>query len=398
MQAAKDRGVEKFLAFTISPPVFYTKNGKAFAPADVNMNIQDGKMADYANYLVEVCDHFQQEGTPISNLSPVNETQWNWTGSGQEGTPATNAEVAELVRHISAGLDQKGLNTQIVVSEAGALTYLYAGDKPDRDYQVDAFFSPGSANFIADLPNVANIISGHSYWTTYPNQKLIDTRLQLSAKLDATPNGPGFWQTEFSVMENTDVGGGWDRDLTINTALYVARVIHHDLTLANARSWQWWTALSQYDYKDGLIFLDNGNDGIRSAGDPDAETLKSDGFYRESKLLWALGNFSRFIRPGMVRVEAGFKHANTANDQVEKLMVSAFKDKQEKDLVLVFVNYSKKEQKVSVNQLGSGFHLASPVADAYVTSENANLQKSTMNATNALIPPRSVVTLCFQLE
>ena len=36
-------------------------------------------------------------------------------------------------------------------------------------------------------------------------------------------------------------------------ALYMARVIHYDLTLAHASSWQWWLAISPYDYKDGLV-------------------------------------------------------------------------------------------------------------------------------------------------
>ena len=50
-------------------------------------------------------------------------------------------------------------------------------------------------------------------------------------------------------------GGG--RDLGMTTALYVARVIHTDLTMANAASWQWWLALSANNYKDGLIYLEN---------------------------------------------------------------------------------------------------------------------------------------------
>ena len=80
------------------------------------------------------------------------------------------------------------------------------------------------------------------------------------------------------------------RDLTIDTALRVARVIHCDLTLANASSWQWWLAVANEDYKSGLIYTD-----YRKPGDPEN--------ILESKILWALGNYSRFIRPGMRRVE-----------------------------------------------------------------------------------------------
>ncbi len=54
---------------------------------------------------------------------------------------------------------------------------------------------------------------------------------------------------------------GPGRDLGIDPALYVARTIHFDLTRANAAAWQWWTAVSTEDYKDGLIYTDFKNAG-----------------------------------------------------------------------------------------------------------------------------------------
>ena len=74
----------------------------------------------------------------------------------------------------------------------------------------------------------------------------------------------------------------------MKTALYVARIIHHDIVYAGARSWQWWRAIGG-DYKDGLI---------REYTDPDLQ----DGRVEDSKLMWILGNYSRFIRPGAVRM------------------------------------------------------------------------------------------------
>ena len=43
------------------------------------------------------------------------------------------------------------------------------------------------------------------------------------------------------------------------------------------------------DYKDGLIYVR-----------PNAD--KTDGELADSRLLWTLGNFSRFVRPGAVRI------------------------------------------------------------------------------------------------
>ena len=49
-----------------------------------------------------------------------------------------------------------------------------------------------------------------------------------------------------------------------------------------------WRAIGG-DYKDGLI---------REYTDPDLQ----DGRVEDSKLMWILGNYSRFIRPGAVRM------------------------------------------------------------------------------------------------
>lgn len=49
-----------------------------------------------------------------------------------------------------------------------------------------------------------------------------------------------------------EIGGGNGYDRTMKTALYVARIIHHDIVYARAESWQWWRAIGG-DYKDGLI-------------------------------------------------------------------------------------------------------------------------------------------------
>ena len=91
LEAAKERGVEKLLAFPNSPPVHYTANGKGFAPKGViHLNLKPGYMDDYARYMAEVVEHFNEEGIFFDYLSPVNEPQSEWDGHSQEGTPALN--------------------------------------------------------------------------------------------------------------------------------------------------------------------------------------------------------------------------------------------------------------------------------------------------------------------
>lgn len=108
---------------------------------------------------------------------------------------------------------------------------------------------------------------------------LVQTRKELAEELGKQlPANYTYWQTEYCPMEQNpdNPRGGGGRDLGMNTALYVARVIHHDLTVANAASWQWWTAFSEWNYKDGLIFIDDGTiaDGASRGDEKMIETCK----------------------------------------------------------------------------------------------------------------------------
>ena len=63
LKAAHQRGVEKFLAFLNSPPVYFTRNGKGYAPPSItNINLGPGKMEKYADFMTEVLAHFEQQG------------------------------------------------------------------------------------------------------------------------------------------------------------------------------------------------------------------------------------------------------------------------------------------------------------------------------------------------
>ena len=397
LNAAKKRGVPKFLAFTIAPPVQYAKNGKGYGTkGNSNFNIVPGKEKDYAAYLANVLQYFKlNEGIEFDYLSPFNEPQWDWERGSQEGTPAKNDELFRFVKCVSNELSWLKLKTQIVVGEAGKLDYLYktVGKNEGRDNQMESFFSPTSSLYIGKLPNVAPIISSHSYFTIWPLTEQIESRKALAEKMQLVNPSVGYWQSEYCILEkNDEIGQGSKRDLGMATALFVARIIHNDLTICNARSWQWWTAITESDYKDGLVYLDSGNEKVSGEMGVKSKSLKFDGIARDSKLMWVLGNYSRFVRPGMVRIDVHSDNQQNLVDQSTDLQVSAYKDLSGKKTVLVFINYKEEGKIIELK----GIKSTGKTCSIYVTNESDNLKKYSTVLNHILIPKRSVSTLVIE--
>jgi len=394
LSAAKERGVSKFLAFTIAPPVQYSKNGKAFATkGDISFNIKKDCVEDYATYLAEVLLHFKEkEAITFEYISPFNEPQWDWDQGNQEGTPALNHELYNYLQSLSKELVRRNLNTKIVAGEAATIDHLSSYvKKDDRDNQTEVFWSKSSPYYLGNIANVAPIISGHSYFTVWPVDAQVASRQKLAGKMAQVNPEIGYWESEYCVLEeNDEIGGGWKRNLEMPTALFVARIIHNDLTICNARSWQWWTALSQFDFKDGLVYLDSGSKEIAGAMGDKIESLKKDGTARDSKLMWALGNYSRFVRPGMVRIDATLNSQTNNKVGNDSLMVSAYTSPGGKELVVVVANTTESAFTIDSTPLREAAS-----ANMYLTDKDHKLERIEVSPNKIDIRPRSVSTLCF---
>jgi len=391
MKAAKERGLEKLLAFANSAPVYLTQNGKAHASIKEFYNLKDGKMPELADFWATSLNNLKTvHGLTIDYVSPFNEPQYEWDGSGQEGSPATNANIYSFVNILSPKLQSKAPDAKIIVGEGGSYEPLYKtiSGKESRSNQVDYFFGVNSAKNIAGLSNVKKTISAHSYWQAWPLTELVYSRQSAAARTQSVA-GLSLWSSEYCVLESPGTselpgGAGAGRDLGIQLALWTARIISTDIAVGGVSSWQWWTAISRGDYKDGLIHVDDGS----SNGAGNADYCKNDGYIRDSKTLWALGNFSFFVKPGMIRVQIpSVDNATSVND----VMVTAYKDATAKKLVLVAVNISKSAKTYKLNLLGGA--LTDNKFTPYTTSETLSLKKgATVNATNFEIPAKSIVT------
>jgi len=386
LNAAKQRGVLYTLGFSLTPPTFMSQNGKAYNNSSTpNLNIKAGKMDAYADFLAETSAHFK-----FDFLSPVNEPQWFWGKDriSQEGTQATNTEIANLVKLLSEKLPSKSRETKIVVGEAGQWDFLYGNNTDARGDQIAQFFSPASSNYIADKPNVERIISGHSYFTTCPDLNMINVRKKIANKIKQVDPKLAVWQTEFGILGNIcNQYNGGPRNTGIDYGLYVAKVIHHDLSIANVTSWQWWLAVSPYNYSDALVYINDPSGNIHVAG------CKNDGQVLESKQLWAMGNYSRFIRPGMKRIQASVEGVNDPSSETSSLMISAYKDQIQKKIVVVIINPEQAKKEFQLSDGDKALKLSGKLLNIYTTDAGNNLKKSVASARKINIAPRSVTTL-----
>jgi hypothetical protein len=393
LEAAKKRGVPYALGFSIAAPYFMTKNGMARASdKSPYANLREDQYCNYAAFMAEVCAHLG-----LNYLSPINEPQWEWVVDRQEGMQATNSECAQLIRHIDEEIEKRHLDTKIVFGEAADIRYLYrkGTNKPLRDNQISEMFRSSGKLYIGGLKNVAKIISGHSYWSTWPIDTLISTRMQLRKAL---PDGYSYWQTEYCPMEENpdNPNGGSYRDLGMDYALYVSRIIHYDLTVSEASSWQSWTAFSEADYKDALIYI--GDETLlypqKKAEAKFAEVGNYDGCYIPTKYMWALGNYSFFVRPGMIRMAQVNEDSVNALEATHDLMASAFVDKDNQKMVFVFVNYGDTDKNValSVKNISKNMNLSS--LKRYETSNRSDLKYTGISDISAIyVPSQSVITV-----
>lgn len=345
LRAARDRGVGQFVAFVNSPPARMTHSGLTTGGHSGESNLRPDAYNDFARYLVDVVRHLRDnEGVPVKWLSPINEPQWQWQSkNGQEGCRYAPDEVLAVARSLLRAIQQNKLDVQLSLFESGewkaSLPYIEA--------------LAGDPEVWPALPHLAI----HSYWSTR------EDKLRFVVEMKQRRLDQPLWMSEWTEMRE-------GRDAGMDSALVMAATMHEDLTLANVTSWQYWIAVSKYDFRDGLVYVDPRDYAIMPA-----------------KRLWVMGNFARFIRPGFVRL-----NAQGGNDS---LLTSAYRSADDRQWVVVVVNLSDALVDVQI-EASDGRRLRR--AEQHVTSEQHDLALLHVDPSppaNSLAP-LSVTTLVFK--
>lgn len=395
MQEAYARGVENFVAFSNSPPVWATKNGLAH-PGDGSgigsTNLNPAQLENFSAFLAQVLKHLRDSaGVPVNYISPINEPTWDWQGQSQEANRYNASEMKAVYRSLALALKNQGLESLVAIDGVEAVEYSAALSDNYKILFDKNIYNAGMNNrnlgvyknyidhFLADEEQrllLDNKISLHGYWSDAWPERLGTLRDLTWENVQTLAPGAKIWMSEFCILGDAtsarNFGGNGFNPQDMHYALHVAKIIHRDLIRLNASAWHWWLALTPYDYKDGLI-------KINSALEPDS--------LQDSKVMWALGNFSRFIRPGFVRIDLPFV------DNFSGLMASAYKNPRDNSLALVIINSSDKTQTLSLNLNNLPAAKSPWVFDAYLTNAEHNLSKVATGSGSYSLPAQSVVTL-----
>ena len=397
MEEAKKRGCNQFILFSNSPLVHYTFNAKGYAPTLNRANLREDCYDDYAKYLVNVTEHLMDKGYNIPYISPINEPQVEWNTNRQEGSPWRNCEMFKMAVELDKALSrsEKFDQTRIFMAETARLMALY--DHPENmldifegnqlespGNQLYIFFDKTSPYYIGGLKHVDMEFTAHPYHNHFSSEELREVHNEAKKHIDKY--GLDFHSSEWCLLPSEKQYGGITSDWSkgnhadIQAALMMARIIYSDFVDSGAVSWCYWKGMEL-----------NGNHALLALHAYDGN-IHNGGYVSANKMLWVLGNFSRFIRPGYVRVSL------EGADDLDTLAGSAYISPDGNRVVAVFINSSFED--IQVDMSFSKTWKRKPTAiSSYRTDARHDLAKVvTGKGYNHTIAARGVTTVVIDFQ
>lgn len=327
---------------------------------------------NYAGFLADVVSHYNQLGYRFKYLAPVNEPQYDWTEGEVKWTSSCISAMAGTV--CQEFLD-RGLDTPIFLGEAADWGNLYDTNDTDSNWarnQIYNYFDETSPLYIGHYSNLMKEFGVHSYWTDQSASRLKEYRTKAKAKADEY--NIKLHQTEWSMLSNPPIEGLPDTPSDMDYALILAKVVYSDIVFAGVNSWTYWEAFGVGDdARFHLIHTDN-----------------VDKSFEVRKNLWALGNYSLFVRPGYQRVQM------TGVDDLNGVMGTAYLSPEQGKLVLVLVNMGSTAQVAPTINLSDESEIKK--AERYVTSSMFDLQLMPVTNLNSIpVLAKSVTSIVYTI-
>jgi O-glycosyl hydrolase len=273
----------------------------------------------YANYLVQYIRFYQQSGVNITHLGFLNEPDYSASYASMQ---ANGNQAADFIKILDATLRREGLSEQVGITCCDSMGW---GNQANM---MNAIRSQGAEGLL-------KAVTTHTY--------------------TGAPNGPVNYRAPLWFSEQCDLNGQW------TTAWYAFGGAGEGLTWANnifnaivnnnASGYLWWEGVQwpNPNTNEKLIRVDN-----------------TTNTYEVSRRLWAFANWSRYVKPGAVRVGTSGAPGG--------LRVAAFRN-EDGTIAVVAISSSGSAVNVSIRLSGGGVGGASAVR-AYVSDNTRNCENT----------------------
>lgn len=273
LKYAAQYGVKDLIGFVNSAPAQWTTNGKSCGGL-----LKAEHETDFAKYVADVTGHFARQGVKLDYISPFNEPDNSFADCGQEGMPVPVDQRDDIVRALGAEQRARHQKTAVIADESSKTTQ-FTSEVPQWIAQ------PGTAQYVSKLAH-------HTY--NNPDDGQLGNVYETAKSVGRTS-----WATEICCFGKGSTGWNQEYDPTIDNALLMSRIIYKDFATSHDSAFQWWVALASGYGTDPDTRNDQGwNDGLIYY-DPDYATNGNQSLYF-TKRYYALGQYSRFVRPGAV--------------------------------------------------------------------------------------------------
>lgn len=289
--------------FSNSPPYYMTNSGCSSGAKDSGKNnLRDDKYTDFAEYLAEVTAHYEKDwGIHVQSITPMNEPYTNYWGAysnKQEGCHFDQGKSMDTIyQELSKSLKKRGLN-DIIIS---------ANDESVIDTQISSWNNMSAAT---------RALIGRIDTHTYGGSK----RAEL--KETAIKAGRNLWMSEVDGGSTAGTNAG-----EMGAGLWLADRITLDLNELNSSAWILWQVIDNHissvgmnGNKDkGMVNTQGGYWGLAVADHDNNNIILTKKYY-------SMGQFSRYIRPGMTMLKSSSNCVTAFDKENNKLVIVATND------------------------------------------------------------------------
>lgn len=343
--------VDTLILFANSPHWSLTSTGQTSGSLLAHTcNLPKMNYRKFACNILDIAEHFINNGLPVKYISPINEPQWKWGGDTvwQEGCHYETAELAEIYHIFAEEIIQRKLPVKLYGPESGEMFG-----------KTEEYLN----TMLADeaIMSVTDAFAYHSYHSDS------DVNIRVKFKNEIVSKHPElrFDMSEWCELPNKS------HTKNFKGALITARIIGQDLIFGGAESWTAWVAVNQTSIDENGL---DSSDAMLSANDDFSEWYIAERFY-------AMAHFARFIPVGSVCLDTGF-----FPDKNNDFNVFSFCSPENKT-VIVIVNESAER---TVNLDGDFSKMQTVISTQEYKMKEASLPYSDGSVT---CPENSIVTI-----